>query len=386
MAALARTEVHEIHTSERKSYRACRRRWDWIFRQNYYPTLRAKPLDFGTAFHKAMEVMYEPRTWDFPIEVRAALATKAFVDKTEQHRKEWLAAMEPGSGLEPDIQEDFDERVALGKGMIRYHVEKVIPREDQHWRPVRVEVSFQVPIMHPVTGEPLTCSNPLCRHPAGASVVYAGRIDCFGEDDNGDYWIIDWKTARSLSQREEFLQLDDQIGSYVWACRLLDLPVRGFIYHEMKKGYPQPPQQNKVRRLGCIFSKNKQQDTNYATYKATVEKEDKKAYEEGLYDDMLEWLRIEGPQYYQRFQIHKNDAEIQQIGLNIGWEALEMINPDLSIYPSPGRFGCSFCAFLQPCLGKNQGEDYVYTLNTLFERREHYYVKEDASTESKGAE
>lgn len=385
MAVLAPTEVHEIHTSERKSYRACRRRWNWIFNENYYPRMTAKPLDFGSAFHRGMEVMYDPKTWDFPINVRAALATKAFVDKTEEQRKKYIAAND-NQQPESEIQEDFDERVQLGKGMIKYHVTKVIPREDVHWHPVKVEIAFQVPIMHPETGEPLTCSNSKCRHPAGAPVVYAGRMDCLGEDNNGDYWVIDWKTARSLSQQSDFLQLDDQVGSYVWACSVLGLPVRGFIYHEIKKGYPQAPAQNKVRRLGCIFSKNKQQDTNYATYKATVEKEDPDAYKEGLYDDMLEWLRVEGPSYYQRFQIHKSQYEIQQIAKNIGYEALEMINEDTRIYPSPGRFGCGFCAFLQPCLGQNMGEDFHYTLNTLFDKREHYYVREEASTESKGAE
>jgi hypothetical protein len=54
---------HEIHTSERKSFRACRRRWDWLFRGHYYPVETAKPLEFGIAYHKAMEVWYNPDTW-----------------------------------------------------------------------------------------------------------------------------------------------------------------------------------------------------------------------------------------------------------------------------------------------------------------------------------
>lgn len=28
---IARKLVHEVHTSERRSFRGCRRRWDWIF-------------------------------------------------------------------------------------------------------------------------------------------------------------------------------------------------------------------------------------------------------------------------------------------------------------------------------------------------------------------
>jgi len=382
---LADTTVHEIHTSERRSYRACRRRWDWIFNQNYYPVMTAKPLDFGVAYHKGMETFYKPETWDFPPNIKTELAIKAFVDTTNKQRKKYMEVVEDWK-LEEDVQTDFDERVELGKGMIRYHAERVSPAEDGHWKPVRVEIAFQIPIVHPDNGQPLTCVNPHCRHPQGAPVVYAGRMDALGEDAHGDYWVIDWKTARSLTANDEFLQLDDQVGSYVWACNILGLPVRGFIYHEMKKGFPQPPPKNKVQRLGCWFSKNKQQDTNYEIYRDTVMKEDSKAFEEGLYDDMLYFLQEEGPRYYQRFQINKSPAELEQIGRNIGLEALEMIDPGTRIYPSPGRFGCSFCAFRQPCLGQNNGEDYTYALDTLFERREHYYVREDASTESKGAE
>jgi len=90
--------------------------------------------------------------------------------------------------------------------------------------------------------------------------------------------------------------------------------------------------------------------------------------------------------YYQRFQIHKSEEELEQIVINIGLEALDMIDPKIRVYPSAGRFSCQTCAFRQPCLGRNRQEDYTYTLKTLFEQREHYYVREEASTESKSAE
>jgi hypothetical protein len=63
-----------------------------------------------------------------------------------------------------------------------------------------------------------------------------------------------------------------------------------------------------------------------------------------------------------------------------------MINPDLRIYPSPGRFACGGCAFRQPCLEKDNGGDYQYFLDTMYEERVPYYVRQEASTESKGGE
>jgi hypothetical protein len=394
--------VHEIHTSERKSFRACRRRWDWIFRESYYPKMTAKPLEFGTAYHTAMEAYYDPDKWNWDREVMAAYAIKVFTEKCRSQKKKALQAMQQ-EGLDPDVEQDYHERVQLGQGMLKYYFEKVAPKIDKGWKPIKVEIAFMLPIPHPETKQDMWCKCDTCKQKwrarpdlyplellqggwGGLPVVYAGRLDCLAEDMHGDYWIIDWKTARNVSKDDEFLYLDDQVGSYPWALKKLGIPVRGFVYHEQRKGFPEPPNRNKQRRLGCLFSVSKQQDTDYDTFVATVSTEDKDAYEAGAYDGFLRWLQEEGVEYYKRHQIHKSAEELEEIEINIGNEALDMIDPAIRIYPSPGRFGCNFCAFRQPCLERNARGDYQYALDTLYERREHYYIREEPSTESKGAE
>lgn len=398
---------HEIHTSERRSYRSCRRRWNWITRDRWYPKMTAKPLEFGVAYHKAMEVYYEPTTWfAYDRDTREQLAIAEFVKVCEAQRKKFLEVKDE-TYLDDDVNLDYDERVELGKGMLQYYIKNISPDVDRGFKPIKVEIGFKVPVRDPA-GRAIMCRCDQCWEKVqavvdqndmnndayverefwrGLPVVYAGRLDALMEDENGDYWIYDWKTARSVSQNDEFLYLDDQVGSYVWALRMmLGLPVRGFIYHEQKKGYPKPPEGNKVQRLGRWFSVAKNQDTDYDVYLKTVKEEDTEAYEAGLYDDFLDWLKTEGTVFFKRFQIHKNEEELKSIGFNIWQEATEMTNPDIPIYPNPGRFGCSFCAFRSPCMGVNGNEDYMYTLETLFERRQHYYIREEASTESKAAE
>jgi len=403
--------THEVHTSERKSFKGCRRRWDWHFRQNWTPIGAAPPLEFGIAYHKGMEVLYNPETWDWDREVVGELAVKTFVDECNKQRNTYLRETDAVE-LEPAVQDDYDERIKLGKGMLRYYYREQLPKNPDGFRPVRVEISFEVPINDPETGEQLMCKCNPCwerfyslhaNEPefqttfaahgkdkwVGLPVTYAGRIDALGEDDYGDYWIVDWKTARALSEDEEFLQLDDQIGSYVWALRkVLGLPVRGFIYHEQKKGFPQAPKMNKVNRLGCWFSVSKNQDTDYETYLKTVKKEDPEAYESGAYDEFLDWLKREGPAFYRRHVVFKNDHELTEIEKNIAYEAMDMIDPATRIYPNAGRFACKFCAFRQPCIGQNRGEEFSYTLRTLFKQEEPYYYRQarGASTESKGGE
>lgn len=401
--------VHEIHTSERHSFRGCRRRWDWLFNQNYYPLVTPKYFEFGTAFHAGMEKYYDPDSWSFPRDVIGDLAILEFVKVCEEQKADAIRIGEK-LYLDDDIEADYEERVELGKGMLRYFFEKVAPKYDHGWKPVKVEIAFMLPIPNVETGEELmycrctrcmdTISKYMLTHEEdedflkwerelreqGLPIVYAGRIDMLIQDDKGHYWIVDWKTAAQIRDDDEFLYLDDQIGSYVWALRKFGLDVKGFIYHIQRKAFPGPPTKNKVRRLGRIFSVNQNQPTNFEEYRDTVSVEDKEAYEAGLYDEHLEWLKENGSTFYSRHQIPKTYHEVQEIERNISYEALTMTDPSIRIYPESGRFGCTSCAFRQPCLGKNAGEDYLYTLNTLFEKREHYYLRKRPTTDSKGGE
>lgn len=416
--------VHEIHTSERKSFRGCRLRWKWHFIDEWTPIGSAPPLEFGIAYHKAMEVLYNPETWDLPSrEVVGELAVKTFVDECNKQKQAYL--QESGQeDFDHEVEKDYAERIELGKGMLRYFYRKQLPNNPEKLRPVKVEVAFEVPITNPWTGEELFCKCKKCferwyatdeakqkiaecnaRHEAkgtlpcdpkghfestgGLPVVYAGRIDALGEDENGDYWIIDWKTTAQITEDEEFLELDSQIGSYVWALVVgLGLPVRGFIYHQQRKGYPQPPKRNKHIRLGCAFSVSKSQTTDYETFLETVKTEDTAAYESGAYDEFLDFLKHEGIVYYKRDIVIKTPEQLRSIHEDIYNEVLDMIDPNLRIYRNDGRFSCKWCAFRQPCLDKARGADYEYGLRTLFKKQPPYYYRQQrgASTESKGGE
>ncbi len=109
--------VHSIHTTGRRSFRGCRRRWSWIFNDYYYPTITAKPLEFGVAFHLAMEKLYEPSTWaERENGVPLAEAKVAFKKKTEEQKKAFKKIQ---GELGPEAEKDYKDRVALGLGMPR---------------------------------------------------------------------------------------------------------------------------------------------------------------------------------------------------------------------------------------------------------------------------
>jgi hypothetical protein len=406
--------THSIHTSERRSFRGCRRRWNWIFREYYYPKITAKPLEFGVAFHKAMEAYYDPANWH-DHEAATALAIMVFKRTCEEQYDTYLD-LNDISIVDPEVREDYEERIQLGIGMLKHYLRKVAPMHDRNFTPVKVEIKFEVPITNPDTEEQLWCKcdicwkrytswvmmhypeydNPYWRDQAlprskwkGLPITYGGRLDMLAQDEFGMYWVYDWKTARALTSAgdDDFMLLDDQITSYCWAMWVLGLPVVGFVYAEIKKTYPQEPEPLKKAFRGRLFSTNKQNSYDYDLYKRTVAELDPEAYQAGLYDDFLEYLAGEENAFARRHQIHRSPEELKNAGRMIYLEALDMTDSNLRIYTNAGRFSCGGCAFQQPCLGQNRNEDYQYTLNTMFDkRRYHYYEDKEPSTESKGAE
>lgn len=402
--------THSIHTSGRKSFKGCRRRWDWLFNGYYYPKTTAKPLEFGVAFHKGMEILYHPDFWNKPRETVLEMAIQEFrkrcIKQLAKYEEYWGEA-------DAEIRKDYEERLVLGEQMFRYHDEYILPEFREKYRPIGVEVSFEVPITDE-DGKQLwcKCKNCFSRYRAwvhtqtpgeheeldamyemfpdkwqGLPVSYGGRVDCVMiEIETGRQWIFDWKTAAQLStDRETFLLLDDQISSYVWAFRVLGLDCAGFVYVEQRKADGSEPEPMKSIRLGRRFSVSKSSVACGAeVYERTVAENDPEAYADGLYDEFIQYLR-ENQKLHAVFEQHRNEDEIAETQREIAAEAQDMIDPNLRIYKNAGRFSCQNCAFQTPCLEKNGGGDYMYALETMFEkRRYHYWVDTESSTESKG--
>lgn len=430
--------VHSIHTTERRSFKGCRRRWAWVFRDFYYPTVTAKPLEFGVAFHEAMERLYDPETWS-DWDMAYALAKVAFAQKTREQLKAYEASQGPADA---EVKKDYDERVELGFSMLHHYFKQVMPKYDTDYTPRFVEVKFEVPIFDPDTKKQLWCkcdncfrrwknspqgiehhdewqntffrklcesgtdrdyARKLCadsayyreHHWDGLPVTYGGRVDCLMEDKYGYYWVFDWKTAARISGDEnesgpwgggdDHLLWDEQITSYVWALQVqLGLPIAGFVYVEIKKAKLEEPEPMKSRRLGRLYSTNKQNSYDADLYEKIVAENDTAAYEEGLYGDFITHLR-ENVTLHKRHQVHRNQTELDNAARYIYQEALDITDPHLRIYPSPGRFACTTCAFAQPCLAVNQGEDVEYLLDSMYDKRKyHYYEDAELSTDKTG--
>lgn len=360
-------DKYVIRTSDRGTWRKCRELWNFKspLRRRLQPLAGPKPLEFGIAVHRGLQVYYDPEMWDFTNRaVVEALALKAFnedCNTQELKRKE--------SGLWDDlVQEDFADRRELGEGMLKHYFAWA-PEQDKDWRPVHTEITFEVPVAPPYMGtgywstdEPYqkgldvddSSGEPVLLY-QGKPVVYQGRLDAVMQHKDGTYWIWDHKTAAQFRENLDWLDMDPQVGSYAWALYYrLGIEIEGVIYNELRKTVPKLPKE--LKNGG--FSQNKQQDTTYEVYKRHLEGAGESLVQ---YKEMLDHLREKGNRFFRRTPVHRTPKELEIIGNNIALEAIDMLN-NPSIYPNPNPFNCYDCAFKTPCLTKQEGSDPEFLL------------------------
>jgi hypothetical protein len=373
--------THEIHTSEIRSFLGCRRRWNWAYREGIVPDTPARPLQFGIALHIALQVFYDPDTWSQTTpEEKTERAIEAFIAECERQRAEYLKVTGQTTLLHAE-GDDFTDRIDLGIGMLSWYGLQVHPKEDHWFKPIMVEVPFQVPIRNPDTREPLRCNAPpvitdedgkeclrVCGqiHPYGAVVTFDGRIDAIVQDlVNGGYLIWDHKSTSAILRDDRLLLLDPQVNGYSWAAYMeLGLDIRGFLYVEYRKDYPKPPKLLNRTYKGRRFSTDKLAPTDYLNFTQTVQRYDPQGLANGVYDEYIAWLQgPEAPVFHKRFPILKDRKALKSVGRQIFQIAQDMVTPYLAIYPNAGRFSCSGCAYYTPCLAMFMGEDYKHSLS-----------------------
>lgn len=385
---------HEIHVSEIREFQKCEWAWDWKYNQQLYPKKVAKPLEFGTAMHAAMEALYDPDTWNRTDEARRELAESALV--AELSKQKIRAVKNFGNFFNGENQhEDYAERLKLGLGMLDYYVRVIAPTE-RNFTPRYVEQSFAVPvkdaqgnIVHCFCA---SCSNKWNRYISdndydgsplftGLPVCIEGKIDLVLEYENGKVWVRDWKNIGRFVDNMEWLDNDLQLNIYLWALWSLGLDIGGFEYYELRKGYPQIPEPMEKRYRGRMFSTSKSADYDYTTYLATVKEQDEDAYDAGLYDDYLQWLQEEGPQYYKLTKAFKNDRAMQEVNTIVYRITKSILKTSTNaLAPSPTKYNCLYCDFRQPCIERMSGADYKSMLEINFDRKPHYYEDQEDET------
>jgi hypothetical protein len=347
--------VAVIRTSDRILFRRCRRKWGWNshLRGNLGGREGVSPLWMGSGFHFALEDFHSHNLFEHP-----AKAFAEYVAATKRHNER---------GLPPSYMEDWE----LAEKMLTYYADSWLKTRDPYKTYVyngvyQVEVNFRVDMTDLFTKEQLERWNV-------HRVVYSGTLDRVIEDEYGQLWIVEYKTAKAIQTLH--LANDSQVSSYCWAGQhLYGKPIAGVIYQQHRKDIPHEPTILGSGRL----STNKQQLITYNSLRGYI----KQLYGtvEHAPADYLELLNhyaksesVWGDKFVLRTRIERNQHQCEAEGVKIKMETEEMLNPELALYPNPDRTCQFMCQFNSACVSLDDGSDWESELDMMFQQREANY-------------
>ena len=335
--------VIDVHTHDRIRFKRCRRGWDYTseLRMHLVPVealSMQQNVWFGSGFHFALEDYHGYNHFKDP--------KRAFMAYVEAHRDDEI----PMGGI---------EMVDLSERMLGYYINYWLPRRDTYktvWIDGVPQVEVQFRIELPV------------QSPDGRPVYYVGTFDRLVQDENGWYWILDWKTAARFNTSK--LSNDPQISAYCWAAELwFGVPIAGMIYAQFVKSPPEGP---KVLKSGEL-SLDQRQRTSYGHYRDAL----KFKFPDGKFPaQYIEFLGMladketpDGDDYIRFDKVERNKYQKESEYRHILNEASEMLNPDILIYPNPTRDCAWDCNYLPVCLAEDDGGDPQYLLTHDYKKK-----------------
>jgi hypothetical protein len=338
--------MHNIHISDIRAFRSCRRRWDWQsgMRNNLEPAVPYAPFFVGRAVHYCLEMYYSEQipVWDS-------------LDKYLENEEKIAGHMWSKE------QEQWDESVQLISELLHHYIlwTQVDPSDfrDENLDFIDMEIPFNVPMYHPETGE------------ESDQIRLEGRFDgIVMHKPTGSFWIWEAKTARSIGELVKSLENDEQAGAYIYAAQSLkDVPIKGILYNIMRKKAPVHP-----RELQNGFLSTQKGDYTPFSYVADV----KKHHPDWTWDMIQQQYGsvfmntpLGDNGFFLRYPVRRSEYEVKHLMENIYWTAMEMIDPKTVIYPSPNFVQCNFCAFRAPCMAKSRGTDYKALLAAEYQPR-----------------
>ncbi len=334
--------VLNIRTSERSSFKRCRRAWGWGSTYKAGRASKEEPIFFwlGTGIHFALEDYHGYNVYGSPVD-----AWNAFVVATKKTEK--------------GVPEDWAEGNELAVGMLEYYLRWLQGRDPLKTLYIdgvpQCEVRFEIP---------MDVKPP----PGYDKVNYVGTFDRVCEDSAGQLWLVDYKTAQKFQHMH--LETDQQISSYMWAASVLyEKPIAGFVYQQHRKTLPKQP---RVLQNGKLSTAK--QVTTWRLYNDALRK---------LYgnvdaaprdnirflNDLAAQESEERDAFIRRDRTSRNQHQLESEGVKITLELEDILNPDLPLYPNP-TMQCSWCQFQDACIALDDGSDWEAILHSTTTTRD----------------
>ena len=404
-----------IHASDRGNFKSCRRQWAWSSpsRFNLVPRVQVHgvrmPLWYGTRIHLALQKFYDKPSIDpvdafkadWSLEWDGGLVHESELDQYADRMPipgptegtYWIKGL---SELLPNVEEKIDEfehHRQLGIGMLEFYRDVYSPKYDD-FEVIQLEHLFSVPILDP-EGKALYAvdtrempegwePNFTTENEYGPLMIEAsdiikqvharGKMDVVAKIEDG-YIIRDYKTTAKLDDDYfRHLDLDEQCTTYLTLAER-EARMYGFEYTEidyidyvaLRKAFPSPPT---ITTRGLPSLDRQKESTTAEMFEVAIKELNldiwlqndikAKSYYEYLVsmgDKQFIW-----PERVRRNKMQKENAE-----LRLFYEAMDMLNPELVLYPNPRKeYLCLNCIFRAPCIAAEDGSDWRWMLDNNY--------------------
>ena len=325
LAKIDQTKKTWASVSEINSYLGCQRKWALDVK---YPTPKRGNLVLGSAFHHALETFYN-----------YVPDTIGSVDEMEMEQKSFCveeAKRYVDKALEesPELASEMLGQDELLSNMVETYIDYANKNDD-----------FTV-----------IATELLIIEEVAPGVLFKAFIDGLAVDKEGQYWILEHKTAKVVSQ--EHLDKDLQISAYIAVAeKHLEIPIQGVIYNQAKKKIPSEPKflkDGSVSMAACDTTVAKFANAlNVAFTSKGIEIPDKyKSKVAELYETEKEFMMRTF--WFRTAAEKKNTIEfLAKIIKEIKWMREQPIS---SCYPNPSK-DCGWkCDNKDLCLRLNRGE------------------------------
>lgn len=378
----------DVSVTERMEFKTCRRRWWFTTIENLEPKLSEDlAFEFGGAMHRALEAFYSTRRKGVNKDKAYAELDKSFKALKAEADNDlvWKTVVEHETlgheMLRHYLEYDSVARVKLGdviavEGKVLQGA-GVKPSPPEGYGPatrVRRHESGRllVPIVHPVTKEPLVEENT-------KEIPYlTGRIDLLTErkTPHRGLWITDHKTAAS-APNDKGLDFDDQVTGYCYVVwRWTGVIPRGVIYNVLVKKTPKEPRivQSKVKGEELTVSTAKDQLTLPRLYRDAL-KEYKlitpggRIPSEAHAQCMAALLERGWDPFFKRMEVTRNEHQMQSYEERLYTEYEDMLEAhdfEAKRYPSPSTRLCPYCPVRSICLAIEDGSDFEDVIEFQF--------------------
>lgn len=362
----AKRALTVLTNSELQAARDCPQKWDFAYRQGLRPRIEARALSFGRTMHEgiraAVSTINPLRAAGLSLDSRLDLARKAARDVVVQAHGAWFAKL-----LTDDLSADaLDELAADAEStrativwMVEHYVD--VFRDDwEHLVPLGIERAFRVEL----TNE---------RGRTTPHLVVAGVWDLVAFDRRvGDITMQDHKsTSGGIDSIDRRVELDPQMGGYLWALRRLlsrdpeslDLQylvgserdrVRAgerytgrIMYNVLRKKAPRAPEWTQKGLVSAA-----QIDTLPSIYeKAILEQEAKgPGFERtAKQQEILDALTARGDNYIARREFYRSDEEIARWRREVFVEARRVRSMERDPREITRNAGHCTAPWSQPC-------------------------------------